>query len=195
MGVAVGGFDWLKIITLVLSSSVGTALFSQMFGRYLESRKESAQIRRDASYLALRLSVVLEKFAVDCAVSIWEAEDYYSSPGGRSGGARIPELIEYPSDADWKSLDNELSSRALTFCNEIHMARIDSGFTWELDHDDAIKAKANFVGKCGYGALKLSKDLRKKYSIQPFKFADYGWDIEDLLRKKFDRANASPMML
>jgi hypothetical protein len=55
------------IIQLALSTGIVTALLSQAFSWVIDTWKEKRATHRDASYLAVRLAVIMESYATDCA--------------------------------------------------------------------------------------------------------------------------------
>jgi hypothetical protein len=62
----------LGFISIALTSSLLTALFSQLFTWWREHRAASAKKAAIASYLSLRLAILLEAYASECASFIGE---------------------------------------------------------------------------------------------------------------------------
>ena len=70
--------DIATIVGAVPGTSFATAVFNQLF----TSHRERKKLGRDAKYLAIRLAVILEQFAIECAERIAAMEMYQSSKGG-----------------------------------------------------------------------------------------------------------------
>ena len=78
-----------------------------------------AAIRRDARYLAHRVAIILEKFALDCARVI---EDNRSQDDARPRHLALPVLGTFPDDADWKAIAPVLLDRVISMPNEQALA-------------------------------------------------------------------------
>jgi hypothetical protein len=92
--------EWLDVLKISASSSVLTASIGWGLNHVFVNRVAH---KRDARYLAQRLAIILEKFAVDCADIIADNELVNSSEG--AAGKRhlvLPILRPFPAEADWK---------------------------------------------------------------------------------------------
>jgi hypothetical protein len=181
--------SWTDILKVALSTGIVAALINQGITWLRDWRKESSTIQRNATYLALRVAVILEQFAIMCADVIGDNVLYRDSDGhaGKSHGS-LPPLGEYPTDADWKSVDPAFSARALALRNEIFLSDGAIAFVWEVDHDTVQGACNEHAGKCGYRAWQLAVDLRKRYGLPEFDPKQTHWDIVPVLKESFDAA-------
>lgn len=180
---------WADVIKLALSTGVIAAVINQSISWIRDSRSEGATIKRDATYLAMRAAVILEQFAIMCAEIIGDNLLYTDSDGyaGEQHG-KLPELDQYPTDADWKSLDPSISARALSLPNEILLSDRTIA-TWEkLEPAEVLGACNEQAGKCGYRAWLLASDLRRRYQLPGFDPTETHWDLVGLLKEKHDKA-------
>jgi hypothetical protein len=94
-------------VTTILTAAAGVGL-----NHFFVQRPA---LKRDARYMAQRLAIILEKFAVDCATSISE-NDLHDSSGGHAGTMRLalPALTSFPAEADWKAIPPDLVDRVLS---------------------------------------------------------------------------------
>jgi len=153
--------DALKIVIAVgafsgVVASVVTVGFSWL--------RELLAKKREAAYLAMRLAVLLEGYAMACigyasfANEHWK--QYYGEPPDD-----VPQLPPYPSDADWKALDQKLADQILSFANEIatrarsaRFARIFEGNAFQIQTE---------IEESAHRAIDLAGALRKRYGFAP----------------------------
>jgi len=76
------------ILTFAISSGVVTAIMNQGILWWREAQHDSASTKRDARYLAIRLAVMLEKFAIQYADRIADNEMYRDNDGYAAGNLR-----------------------------------------------------------------------------------------------------------
>lgn len=165
---------WLEFLKLVGAGLTG-AIATQVLAWWREARRERALTMRDARYLALRLSIILEHFAISCA-NVIEKNKLHWDTEGHLGSKHniIPALPDLPNDADWKALDPELASRALAVPNELRLAAQSLSFTADVsDDEDVIYHFDEQTGLHGGRALELAKDLRRVYSLPSFDVAHH----------------------
>lgn len=181
--------EWSTIFATALSTGLATALLNQGIGWWRETASQKSTLERDARYLAIRVAVILERFAIDCADAIAD-QDLFSSSSGHAGRrhATIPKLAEYPSDADWKALRADLLASALTLRNEISLSDSKISFWEEIDRDCIPGECKQQCGKCGYIAWLLAADLRSHYALGDFEPHRTSWDVVKVLRREHDRA-------
>jgi hypothetical protein len=112
--------SWSEILKVALSTGIFAAIITSGLQWLREWRTERTHKARDAAYSAMRVAVILERFAIDCA-NIISDNHLHSSSGGHAGSAHVelPHLIDYPADTDWKALDAFLAMRALSLRNDI----------------------------------------------------------------------------
>jgi hypothetical protein len=138
------------ILTLAFSTGPLTAVFNQVISWWREKRHEQQMTTRDARYLKIRLAVMLERFAIDCAEAI-AAQDMYSQSYGHAGAAHgtLPDLPPYPDETDWKILEPEFLARALTFRNELPISDRLIAFWADIDPECIPAACNDQCGKWG----------------------------------------------
>jgi hypothetical protein len=182
--------DTTTIVTTALSTGLATAILNQGIGWWRDSRKDNVVTEREARYLAVRLAVLLEGFALDCADAIADKELHDSSEGhaGRRHGT-IPELAAYP-DGDWRALTPNLMGRCLSLRNELKLSDGHIAFWEDIGERDSIPQEAvQQTGKCGYRAWLLATDLRKEYHLGTFDpLSVSAWDVVATLRTNYDQA-------
>ena len=183
--------DWGTVLTTAASTGFATAIANQGLGWWRESRGEKHLQQRNATYLAIRLAVILEKFALDCTDTIADY-DMYTSSGGHAGSAatKLPELSEYPDEDDWKLLNSGLLARTLTLRNEIILSSRSINFWYEIDDECVPQECKQQTGKCGYIAWEIAEELRKAYSLGKFDPGKRSWDVIGLLKPVHDEALA-----
>jgi hypothetical protein len=181
--VSIAGWDIAK---LALTTGLVTALFTQMIGWFRDFRKERSEQVRSATYLALRVSVILEQFSLNCAHALDEIETHDSS-GGTAGQKhrKLPTLEAFPTDLDWKSLAPRLASRVLTMQNELELAARQIRTVWDVtaDEDAADEACGDAIGVSGFRAWDLAKNLRRDYRLPIFDPKETWWDAVAALEK------------
>lgn len=180
------GWDVLKV---AVSTGIVTAIITQLLTWLRELHKDKSANARIASYAALRLAVDLEGFSIACADAISEAHLSQSS-GGYAGRVhtKIPDLLPFPADVDWRALEPSISAKILTIRNEITVAQQSIDFWYEVDHDCVPNACLDQLGLCGYRAWKTAVELRKSYGLPPFDPTVLSWNVEECLKKQNDVA-------
>lgn len=177
--------DIATIVGAVPGTSFATAVFNQLF----TSHRERKKLGRDAKYLAIRLAVILEQFAIECAERIAAMEMYQSSKGGAGSlFGKLPELPAYPEEAKWEALDANLLARALTLKNELPLSDRAIAFWEDIDRTSIPAECAQQCGKCGYMAWELAVAIRAKYGFPPFDPRRTSWDLVQALRTQHDDA-------
>jgi hypothetical protein len=169
---------WIEVLKLILGTGIVAAIVTQLISWIRESRKELISSTRDARYLAIRIAVILEGFAIACAESISQY-DFYKQSAGHAGKRHgvLPQLQDYPADADWKALDPALGARALTLRNELPLSDSAIEFWENVDRDCVPQATSEQAGKCGYLAWALAADPKQT-----------AWNLVALLKKHHDEA-------
>jgi hypothetical protein len=146
---------------------------------------------REARYLALRLAVIFEKYAIECAEAVAANELYLGSRGAAGDlTVSLPTLDAYPTDADWKALTTSLAVRALSVPNELVLATkaIDGEYVQGGHNADISVALDRQAGKTGYRAWQLAVDLRKKTGLPANDLSGHTWDFIATIKAEHDRA-------
>ena len=184
---------WLEVAKLAVSTGVFVGVFSALVTKGMDWLMQRSQFKteteKNARYLAARIAVTLEQFALKCADWIADNEAY-SDTRGSVGQLRLtlPLLAEFPSDAHWTAVDPALVSRSLSMSNELMLAKATIDFAKGIadpeDHFYVCNAFDRQAGKCGYRAWQLAKDLRRKYALGEFSPKEFSWNSERLLNSK-----------
>ncbi len=179
---------WSSVLSLIGTSTVA-ALVATIVTHILAGRRDKQARKRDATYLAIRLAVILESYALACH-ELLSDNDLHSSSGGEAGKQRseLPDLPPYPDDADWKSLETALASRALLFRNELWISDRSIAFWLDIDPEENLLPACNQEAATrGYQAWCLAENLRDQYRIERFEPA---FDFVAPLRQRHDKAVA-----
>jgi hypothetical protein len=186
--------DIKTLLPLVVGAAIGSvatigATILTLASGWLSKRAEN---KRSATYLAARLAVVLERFAIECATRIANQELHESSTGRQQGindEGPLPELLPFPDELNWSSLQPDLIDRVLVIPNECLLANGAIGLCWDLQEDYLPSECMRQCGKVGFMAWTLSADLRTRYGVRAFdpSSAPSG-DIMVLLKRYHDEA-------
>lgn len=179
-----------SVITIIGSTGVLSAICTHLFGMFRDWRKEEKEKKKAASYAALRLAVIMEAYALDCAECSADVQTNHSS-NGCAGMLHypLPPIGQYPDDVDWKSLKLSYSTDLLSFPNEVaHYNTIIHGANEFGDPDaDGSFECGGYCAVQGLKAWNIAVALRKEYGIEPFIFSDGMWNIEEDLKSYQDR--------
>ncbi|MGA2793937.1 MAG: hypothetical protein ABSE69_10445 [Roseiarcus sp.] len=182
--------DWLDVLKISASSSVLTASIGWGLDHVFVHR---ATLKKDARYLAQRVAIILEKFAVHCGNSITDNELHDRSEG--HAGERhltLPAIGPFPAEADWKAIDTDLMDRALSMPNELALADQAILFWWNVVGDEeCMQTEANNrAGECGLRAWLLASELRRRCGIPASTLPATSWDFVNTLRRQVEAAEA-----
>jgi hypothetical protein len=154
---------WDVILTSVLTSGLVVVALNWLRDAYENKRRQNSE----ASYLAIQLVVILEKYAAECIVRAWSIDEIISAGQWDNIKCELPKLTTYPQDTSlWKSLYILAASpaeRALLLPNKIASSEDISDFEATFEGNKA--AIADDVVVTGMEALTLAKELRKKFSM------------------------------
>jgi hypothetical protein len=194
--------DWAALGKTVLGAGIGTGVVQGSVAICRERRCRKVQ----AAYLALRLAVMLEAFAIACADlirsnSVAEHLPEHEFP---DWDIKLPQMLAYPEDgASWVVLDRRLANRCLSLRN-----KRDDGqrlIYEQCEHEgeglkDVITQQAS---GCGLAAWHLAQELRLTYGVADptlrYEFADYlaeaGDDAAASMRQRAQRKQATRLKL
>ncbi len=170
--------------TIALSSGVIAA----SLGQWIQSYRESRGRKRDSTYLAIRVAVVLEKFAADCAhnISAFQAD---KKSGGRVGfeSDSLPDLPPYPDNLSWPLVDPELCERVFSFRNELILLERNLATMSEIEPGAVTQLCYEYAGKVGRQAWYLAKSLRKHHGVRPLELGSASMHfVDDLVGEQND---------
>jgi hypothetical protein len=179
---------WIELLKIG-GTGVVAATLTVGLNWLVARRTEHAKLERDARYLAIRVSVVLERFALDCAEFAGD-NDLHRRSDGAAGQHRasVPSIAAYPTDADWKALPQDLLAECLSLPTEIEQTSRGIDFVSDVAPDDAPAACDEACAALGLRALDLAKRLRGRYGFPPLKSSDSEYDLTASLQAHFDDA-------
>jgi hypothetical protein len=156
---------WTSVLKLAATTGIFTTILTLGVSWLRDWWRDKSRKKTEATYLALRLAVILEQFVGQCAYRAWH--DEVDLREGRELGYKLPTLTCYPPDAaDWKSFyerNSKLAGQVLSFPNEIASAEILSQF--QGTREGNYFASANEVIVAGVKAWRLAQALRKNYDL------------------------------
>jgi hypothetical protein len=145
---------------------------------------------RQSVEMASLMAVELERFAIECANLISNAEWGYSD-GGEYAHLKIPKLVSTLPDSKWQYLDAGILSRVQQLPNEFRLAQLSIDGSWMVDPGEtALKESYKNVGDCGLRAWSIAVDLRNKYALPDVDVTQLSWNFLDTLNEHHhDRAD------
>lgn len=171
-----------SIVTVIGSTGVLSAVCTHLFSMFREWRKDQKARARTASYAALRLSVMLETYAMECARRIEEVKTSLFSNGAYGKiHDRLPDLPSYPEDIDWQSLEPSLVDEVLSFpslllvSNDISTFFADGNLPEEPEGGTAVCLQ--HCGCRGIQALKIATQLRRQYGLKVRNALSDNWNM------------------
>jgi hypothetical protein len=152
--------------TSILTSGLVVAILTTGANWLRDLWRDHSNSKKDATYLALRVAVILERFVTDCVYRVWD--DNSDNKEGRDLTFKLPELYVFPADEpEWKSFHNRkpiLASRVLSFPNEVRSAELLSQF--QAHREGNPFGITDEIIKAGMNAWVLACDLRKAYTLE-----------------------------
>jgi hypothetical protein len=168
--------------------SAGTSFVVLLLGQILWPMiKGWRSTKRDATYLAIRVVCILDKFVEDCAsTAIDDGEE--NEKGESIARVTAPDPPTYPSDVNWKSINNTLMYKLLSLPASTERAanyvQNSTENSFGPDYGEWFEARAESYANLGLQAHALSRALRKQYKLPAVEFL--AWDpisrMEDELR-------------
>ena len=180
---------WMEVLKLAVTTGLAASIAPIMAWQIERSTsKKSAETK--ARLLAARLAVTFEHFAIKCAEQIADNDMYRQSDGhaGRPHGT-LPELGEFPPEANWTTLEPELLSRSFSLPNELLLGDKMIAHWSDVDPDPSLVRRACDLraGTSGYRAWQLAEGLRGRYRLPSFVPKDFSWDAINTLKEHHDR--------
>jgi hypothetical protein len=154
-----------------------------------EALSTRAQRLRNGTYLAIRVTCILDKYIVDCAAVVQDDGLSYGQRdehGCLSPQVETPEAPSYPNDLDWKSIDRLLAYHLLAMQNETDAADASIDAAWDYaatapDYDEFFEEREAQYAKLGLAAHAYGEQLRKTYGIPAREFGQ--WNPVEKLRE------------
>jgi hypothetical protein len=176
------------IIKLSLSA-LGGGIVAAVINNAVTTLRERGTTKRAGIYAAIRVAVILESFAIECAERLSDSIADRTS-GGEMGKpyTSLASLSEYPTDVEWKALNAPLAARALSFRNEVRLSEGALSEMADIEPGEVQGECERQAGKCGYRAWQLASGLRSAYRLPPVEPHQTHWDAVTLLRQWHDGA-------
>jgi hypothetical protein len=169
--------------------SAGTSFVVLLLGQILWPMIKDRRVKKsEAQYLAIRVVCVLDKFVEDCASTAIDHGDE-DQDGETVPQVHAPAPPVYPTDVNWKSVNNSLMYRLLSLPALIergaNLVQGASEHAFPPDNGEFFEARTESYATLGLQAFALAKELRDTYGIGPPQFLE--WDpishMEEELRK------------
>jgi hypothetical protein len=173
--------------------SAGVALLVVLIGQLLVPIiRERHALSRDARYLAIRIVCVLDKYLEDCASTAIDSGQEDEN-GNSIAQVSAPLAPTYPSDVNWKSINDTMMYKILALpAAADRAANYVSGAdenSFPPDFSEYFEARSQQYSVLGLQAHELTVELRKKYGIQEIQ--NRSWDpvqhLKDALKEIEDR--------
>jgi hypothetical protein len=179
--------DLKTILPLVVGAAIGFA--ATMLTLVWGSWSKRSENQRSATYLAIRLAVILEQFAIDCADRIAD-QDLHDNSLGHAGAvaSELPKLEAFPDEQSWNALNPALLARVLSFPNTCRLSNLAISAWYAFSPEDVPEEGRRQCGKTGQMAWVLACDLRKQYRLQPFQAQGTSTAFVERLEQHHDKA-------
>ena len=162
---------WHELVQIILGAGFASAAFNFIVTWWNTLRHE----KQSAIYLALRLAVILECFAVSCYDRVISLDFEYDTSDGVPHPKRfvLPALEAYPTDEGWRVLSADLAADTLSFPNEVKLGWqcIEGIEECAFINDNGkrdFRAKLHEIAEKGLLAWEIAVKLRAKYNLPEF---------------------------
>ncbi len=173
---------WTSVLKLAATTGIITTILTLSVSWLRDWWRDKNRKNTEATYLALRLAVILEEFVAKCVYRLWHDEADVRE--GREPGYKLPTLASYPPDSpDWKSFherNQKLAGQVLSFPNEITSAEMSCQFQGMREGNPFASADETVVA--GVNAWTLAQTLRTNYGLDAITIAGV-----DSLRAEFKK--------
>lgn len=169
----------------ILGTGVTAAVLTQALAWMKDAYRDRNKMEIDRRYMALRLSVALERFSIQCADQIGEIGNRFDR---RIEGASIvfplamPRL-ELPQGDDWRWISPELASDVFAIFPHIDFSNGAINCSLEVADDfQAADTCQHHLALRGIECWELAIKIRKHYEPPQAKFDLGSWDFIQALR-------------
>lgn len=121
-------FNWEALLVGGMGGVV-----SVMLTQLISIIRDRFTSRRNTLYGALRVAIVLERYAHACHSHIMTTEGDLDA-GAEGKSYNIPDIDKYPEDVEWKYINTELANDALSVVNEI--SKTQSKLLFEIKYNN-----------------------------------------------------------
>jgi hypothetical protein len=162
--------DWVPSGKTALSALVGAGLGSAIVQGAFSLVAEWRRRTYHATYLAMRIAVLLDTFGLACSDLIGSnaSAEYPPDDEFPYWDTKLPELPPFAEDIEgWVSLDRALASRCLQLRGQIRARQRVIDATLEYNMDGLEETVAEEVAHMGLEARRLALDLQRRYRLNP----------------------------
>ena len=155
--------DWSTIITIVLGSSVLGAALNSLLGWLTKRADRTSQ----ATYMALNLSHLFEKYAYVC-LSALESHDAAEIFREEIGAyiKKVPDFPELP-DYEYQVFDLVILDKVFDFPQQVNFAAESLSSAFEiLDGQDALWEGYKSCLELASEALAIADEIRQRYRLK-----------------------------
>jgi len=192
------------MIQTIISSLIApaTGLLGVYLGGVIATKREKAafirQKRNNAEYAVIRILCVLDEYAEKCMDVVCDDGTSCCRPAGRTASGeefyepqvKRPEPPIFPSDIEWKSLENNLAYRILML--PVRARDVDRDILMSSEHsfppgyEEIFDARMEGYAKLALNALELAKEIRGnfKYPQESTRFNALSDDHKVFLNNK-----------
>lgn len=168
--------------TLFLTSTVVATVIATCANYCLKLWDERRARRDQGTMEALRLAVVLERYAADCAEIVGNSEAWHhGNQLAHAPATAIPVAPLLPG-VDWKCLPVEVASKVIALDNEIYLVRGSLNELSYIDEEATYSRTRQFAGKYGSKALDIAEALRRQFKLPDLDLQTVEWDFREQLR-------------
>jgi len=164
----------LETSLISAATSFVVLLLGQVLWPMIKDRRSK---KEEATYLAIRVVCVLDKFVEDCASTAIDSGEE-NDKGDNVPRVSAPKAPTYPTDVNWKSINSALMYRLLSLPAITERAEnYVQGSTEHSsppDYSEFFEARSESYGRLGLQAYELSRALRKAYKLPAVQFL--AWD-------------------
>ena len=171
---------WTNLVTVFLGSGAAVAITNW----YIEHRREERRRTDETEFLAVKLAIEFEGYAIECAERVSDhktAEDSGGHAGKRIGS--LPEAPQLPKGDAYKFFDRNLLDDIYQFPQDCLMADRAAIFWWNVvgDEDCCTQAYEKNTIRMGVKASEIAKEIRRKNKL-PSRTLTFGnWKIDKFL--------------
>lgn len=164
-----------ELLPVVFTSAVVATIVGTAINAWLESRKSKWVAR----FNALKASVTLEGYALEC------------DSGGAAGKylADVPELPKLTITAGFlRPAKAKLANRLMVFPQDVIQAEQAVAFYWDVlgGVEDTSSEAANQSARVGLNSLNLARDIRAEFKLPPRKMIIGKFEIREVLSKSVE---------
>lgn len=149
-----------------LAGVIVGALLAPLIDLWRESRGR----KRRASYLAIRVVCILDRFVEGCVDVSYDNGGERDRDGYVSPQTPHPTLTKYSDDIDWSSISSTMAFELLSLPNQIEAAN--QSIQYVADHDanppdyeEVFEARQEQFSILGLEAIRLTRILRQQFSL------------------------------